>query len=232
MISRPVPFPTALRQRVRRVLRPPALTAFTRSPVSTTWGFDRGLPIDRYYIEQFVEQHQSSIQGRVLEILNDEYAGRCPERISHLEVMDVNRDNAQATIYADLSAADAIASDRFDCVILTQTLQFIYDTRAALRHTHRILRPGGVLLATVPAVSRVDTGYGHAPDLWRFTKASCERLFGEQFGPGAVEVVSYGNAKTAVSFLLGLASEELSSAELNTPDAAFPVTIAVKAVKV
>jgi hypothetical protein len=34
-----------------------------------------------------------------------------------------------ATIVGDLTRADHIPSDSFDCVNLTQTLQFIYDVR-------------------------------------------------------------------------------------------------------
>ena len=64
--------------------------------------------------------------------------------------------NPQATIVADLTDAPHIPDDTFDCAIVTQTLQFVYDVRAAFATLHRILAPGGVLLATVP---------GHHEDL-------------------------------------------------------------------
>ena len=52
------------------------------------------------------------------------------------------------TITADLTDAPQISSDTFDCVIITQTLQMIYDLPTLMRTLHRILKPGGVVLAT------------------------------------------------------------------------------------
>ena len=49
--------------------------------------------------------------------------------------------NPQATIVGDLTDAPHIPSDAFDCAIVTQTLQFVYDVRAALATLHRVLRP-------------------------------------------------------------------------------------------
>jgi SAM-dependent methyltransferase len=56
------------------------------------------------------------------------------------------------TIVADLATAGHIPSDTFDCIILTQTLQYIFDLPAAVRAIYRILAPGGVLLASVPGI--------------------------------------------------------------------------------
>ena len=102
---------------------------------------------------------------------------------------------------------------------------------AALHHAHRILRPGGVLLATVPAVSRIAPRYGLERDYWRFTPASCVRLFGAAFGDLRVAVRSYGNVRAGTAFLLGMAQEELSRRELEAHDPYFPLILAVRAVK-
>src|SRR6185503_1474005 len=45
-------------------------------PVSRTFGYDRGLPVDRYYIESFLERNRRDIDGRTLEIGDDEYTRR------------------------------------------------------------------------------------------------------------------------------------------------------------
>ena len=121
------------------------------TPISANWGFDRGLPVDRYYIERFLARCASDIRGRVLEIEDDMYTRRFGgERVTARDILHVNDENERATIVGDLAGADHIPSDRFDCVILTQTLHIIYDTRAVLQTLNRILRPGGVLLATFP----------------------------------------------------------------------------------
>jgi hypothetical protein len=87
-----------------------------------------------------------------------------------------------------------------------------------------------VLLATVPSVSRIDPVPGVEGDYWRFTTASCGRLFRDVFGE-AVTVDAYGNVLTAIAFLTGLAKEELKPHELDLRDDFFPVLIAVRAVK-
>jgi hypothetical protein len=199
------------------------------TPLSGGWGFDRGRPVDRYYIDSFLERHQQDIHGCVLEILNSSYTNRFGSRIERAEVLDIDPANPLATIVADLAAADSVSSDLFDCFILTQTLQLIYDVRSAIVHSHRILRPGGVLLATIPAVSRI-AGEGYT-DYWRFTPASCALLFGEFFGADQLTIYSYGNVLTAVAFLEGMACEELSKRELDASDERFPVLLAIRAVK-
>jgi SAM-dependent methyltransferase len=221
-----------LRQRLRRFSRPAWLGIRHRTtPLSDEWGFDRGTPIDRYYIERFLEEHQRDIHGRVLELKDSGYTDMYGVGVERRDVLDINPGNRQATIIADLTAADAIVADQFDCFVLTQTLQFIYNIRAAVQHAHRVLRPGGVLLATVPAVSRIAPRYGLKTDYWRFTTASCLALFGEVFGAEQVIVRSYGNVLAGIAFLTGMAYEELSRSELETHDAYFPLIIAVRAVK-
>src|SRR5438046_1805575 len=37
-------------------------------PFSRDWGFDRGTPVDRYYLHAFLDKHRQYIRGDVLEI--------------------------------------------------------------------------------------------------------------------------------------------------------------------
>ena len=94
-----------------------------------------------------------------------------------------------------------------------------------------MLRPGGTLLATVPAVSRIAPRYGLTTDYWRFTPASCTALFGEAFGAEYVRVRALGNVLTSIAFLTGMACEELSPHELDTCDDYFPGILTSRAVK-
>jgi SAM-dependent methyltransferase len=205
------------------------------NPISFRFGYDRGRPVDRYYIENFLAYHADDIRGRVLEIGDDSYTrqfgGGCVE-IS--DVLHVTEGNPRATIVADLTRADHVPSEAFDCIIFTQTLQFIYDVRLAIQTLRRILRPGGVLLATVPSIGRMmdpSQDEWNTKYYWAFTPASVRSLFEESFPATSVEVEAYGNVLTAISFLHGLATEELREQELKSRTPGYEVIVTVRAVK-
>ena len=140
------------------------------------------MPIDRHYIENFLARHKPDIRGRVLEIGDNGYTRRFgADQVIKSDVLHVSEGNPEATIIADLTSAPQIPSDSFDCIILTQTLQLIYDTRAALRTCYRILKPGGILLATFPGISQIDSGEWGNSWYWAFTALSARWLFEEIF---------------------------------------------------
>src|SRR5713226_1838949 len=98
------------RRRLRRLVRPAWLGTLRRlTPLSDSWGFDRGMPVDRFYIEHFLEQHRQDIRGRVLEIRDSTYTNRFGTHVEQRDVLDVNPTNSQATFIADLAAAQAVA---------------------------------------------------------------------------------------------------------------------------
>jgi SAM-dependent methyltransferase len=220
-----------MRARLRRLRRPARLGALRRTrPLSDEWGRDRGTPIDRYYIERFLDRERASIRGRVLELLDDSYTRRFGNGVEQSDVLDIDEGNPNATIVADLAQADAVPSASFDCFILTQTLQFVYDLPAAVAHVRRILKPGGVVLCTLPSVSRIARRYLES-EYWRFTAASAQTLFEASFEPDRVAVESHGNVLTSIAFLAGLAAEELSAEELEDADPFFPSLICVAAMR-
>jgi SAM-dependent methyltransferase len=206
------------------------------TPISRVWGCDRGQPIDRYYIESYLSAHSADIKDHVLEIGDSNYTRRFGnDRVTRSDVLDVIEGNPKATLVGDLTCAEHIPSDTFNCIILTQTLQYIFDLRAAIKTVFRILKPGGIALVTVPGISKrsgahcvKDSSYSWH---WSFTTMSAKRIFDEIFPKNNVWVDAYGNVLTAMAFLEGLATEELRREELDYYDPAYPVTIAVRAVK-
>jgi len=204
------------------------------TPISSQFGFDRGLPVDRYYIEKFLATHAQDIRGRVLEAGNDKYIKRFGgSDVTQTDILDVFEGNSRATIIADLTCADHIPSDVFDCIILTQTIQMIYDVRAALRHIYRILKPGGVFLMTSHGISPINRreGVDNWGEYWHFTTQSIKHLYEDIFSPAKFEITSYGNVLSAAAFLYGLATEELKKHELDCQDPKFELLIGVRAVK-
>ena len=199
------------------------------SPVSRRFGLDRGLPVDRHYIESSLAAHAYSVRGHVLEIGDDSYSRRFGgNRVTRQDILHVVPGYPGATIIADLANAPHLSPDTFDCIILTQTLHYIYDVHAAMATLERILKPGGTLLVTLPGISPVCRDqHDSESDSWRFTASSAQRLFSEHFPGAAIEVRTYGNVLAATAFLYGLAAHELAPAELDHHDPDYPVTIAV-----
>ena len=201
-------------------------------PLSRKFGYDRGHPVDRYYIEQFLARHAGDVRGRVLEIGDDSYTRRFGgARVSQRDVLHIKEGHPGATIIADLSRGDGIPSGVFDCIILTQTLHLIYDVPAALSTVARILKPGGVVLTTVPGITQIDHGEWRTSWYWAFTTLSVRRRFEEVFPAPNVTVETYGNVLAAVAFLYGIAQQELRAEELDHRDRDYEVIIAVRAVK-
>jgi len=201
-------------------------------PISRNWGADRGRAIDRFYIQRFLEQHKQDVRGRVLEIGDDAYTRRFGEgRVTHSDVLHISA-LPQATIVGDLADMPHVPDDTFDCLIVTQTLQLIYDFRAAVRTCHRVLKPGGVVLATVPGITPIchSDRWG---EVWQysFTKLSARTMFEEVFPKAAVEVESHGNVLASIGFLHGLAMKELTTAELEHHDRDYQLNITIRAVK-
>jgi SAM-dependent methyltransferase len=202
------------------------------APLSRQFGFDRGLPVDRYYIEQWLSERCDDIHGRVLEVGDDNYTRRFGGgRVTDAEVLHVSADNPKATYVADLSNAPELPDARFDCLILTQTLQYVFDAPAAVRTVHRVLRPGGVVLATLPGISQRGEDDWADDWCWSFTRLSAARLFQESFPPAGVTVEGHGNVLAAVSLLEGIAADELTPRELAVQDPSYQLVITVRAVR-
>jgi glycosyltransferase involved in cell wall biosynthesis len=200
-------------------------------PISRDFGFDRGTPIDRYYIERFLERHALEISGRVLEVGDDHYTRRFGgHRVMRADILHVHAGNPRATIVGDLTDPAVLPENAFDCIVLTQTLHLIYDVRLAVARLHRALAPGGAVLVTAPGISQIDRGEWGKSWYWSFTTESLARLFTECFGPD-VMVEHYGNVFAATAFLQGLAVEEVDTSKLDPLDKAYQVIVAVRARK-
>jgi len=202
------------------------------SPISPVFGLDRGLPIDRYYIQRFLESYRADIRGRAMEFGDtfyiDLYGG---EQVTRKEVFSYVESD-EATIVGDLTGSDPLPSGFLDCIVCTQTVQMVYDVRLAVARLHSMLKPGGILLLTSHGTSKIgrhlDTD-GWA-EYWHLTQQAAQSLFDENFD-GKVEVDAHGNVLSAMCSLHGLTSEELTSEELDYKDRNFDVIVTVRAVK-
>jgi SAM-dependent methyltransferase len=215
--------------RVRRAGPSPFRDLRHVEPVSRVFGFDRGLPVDHWYIERFLERHARDIRGAVLEVGDDRYTRRFG-RPTRSDVLNVYPNQPGTTIVADLTKPASLPVAAFDCIICTQTLQFIYDVRRAIENLRRMLKPGGIALCTAAGISQISRyDMDRWGDYWRFTSLSAQMLFDGAFGRGNVEVQAFGNVLTSVAFLEGLSAQELTPHELTSVDPDYELVIAVRA---
>jgi hypothetical protein len=239
--------PRSLLEAVKRIL-PPRAKRFARrgwvfidtiksrvrltvgvQPLSCLWGFDRGLPVHRYYLEQFLREFSQDIRGHCLEFQNPGYTPRFGDSaVEKLDILHIDDTNPVATIVADLTQPNDVPSNMFDCIICTHVLHVIAELDRAVSELYRILKPGGVLLVSVPHVSMCDPGFH---EIWRFTPEGLALVLSKAFGTGNVSVRAYGNSLTAAGEIRGLIAREFSKATLDYHDSRFAVEVCGRAHK-
>ena len=238
--------PPALRARVRGMVSPHTTVLLRcllkgypiprwgnlrrRGPFSADFGFERGTPIDRFYLERFLHQHRALIRGAVLEIQAPIYTKLYGQGVEVSETIDISS-AVSPTYMCDLAQSDGhVPANRFDCFLLPNTLCVLRDVEGSLRHALRVVKPGGTILAaTASAFVPTVTDY---PDYWRMTAAGWREVAGRVFDDGCrFEVEQHGNAVAAMASLLGLAAEELTTDELKANDLRYPVLVTLRCTK-
>ncbi len=195
-------------------------------PVSKLYGFDRGTPIDRYYIEKFLENNKVLIYGRCLEIHDNFYTKKFgEERVTVSDVLDINPDNFQANIHGDLRNLSNIENETYDCLIVTHTLGIIDDYNSVVKECYRILKKGGYLLLTSSFIGPL---YDKENTFWKFTPKSLDYIFSKIFLNSKAEITTYGNVLVCQCFLAGFSLEELKREELEYNDSNFPLVVCLK----
>jgi SAM-dependent methyltransferase len=194
------------------------------TPMSVVYGFDRGTPIDRYYVHAFFSARRDLITGRVLEIQTTDHIRRYGAGVTAADTLDLNP-TFHPTYCCDLARADVVPTGHYDCFLLPNTLCFVRDLDGALRHARRIVRPGGRILATVPGFVPL------TPDVVDYWHASADgwRVVAERVWPGCETTVeTHGNCLAAAAAMYGIAVEELTDDELRVIDPRYPVLITIE----
>ena len=195
-------------------------------PASRRFGLERGTAIDRYYIEHFLEENKKFIYGNCLEIAENTYTlkfGR--NMVNKANILHLNGWGANA-IKGNLETGEGIETEKYDCIIITQTLMFILNIPNAVFNIYRMLKRNGSALITVSGISQVSR---YDADLWghyySFYEDSIQKLFEPLFGSENVKVQVYGNVKIACAMLYGLCQEDLTESDFMMVDRDYPVII-------
>lgn len=199
-------------------------------PVDRDFGFNLGTPIDRYYIDSFIKKNHHLIKGEVLEIGEDCYSSKHASKVFNLTILHV--DEKEGCIQGDLESGIGIPENSFDCIIMTQTLPFVFDVSSAISNVYKMLKTNGCVLATNPCISQISRfDMDRWGDYFRFTPLSLARLFKEAFQENQLDFESFGNCLSATCFIQGIPAEKLTTEEINFRDKDYPVTLTVVAKK-
>ena len=214
--------------RVRCLLRGHGLPRWGKlrrtTPLSSTFGFERGTPIDRRYLRQFLHAHRALITGDVLEVQTSSYTRRYGRDLRRTDTFDINP-VFHPTYLCDLAHSEnTLPTSAFDCVLLPQTLQHLRELDACLAHLLRVVRPGGVILASAAGLMPLTAD---VPDYWRLSPDGWRERLSRAWSGAEVTVEGHGNCLTAIASQLGLALEELTDAKLDARDPRYPALTAI-----
>lgn len=200
--------------------------------ISTEFGYDRGKPLDRRYVEDFLARHAGLIRGHVLEIGDTAYTQQFGgEQVVSAEAFHRYAGQPGVTYVGDMSGVHNLPDGTFDCMVLTQTLHLIFDMPAAIATIWKALKPGGSVLITVPWISPIDKGEWGETWYWAVSPAGLRKLLETRFEAGDIAIDAYGNALAASAFLYGLAEHEVRPQDLDVDDPLCPVIVAASARK-
>jgi len=203
-------------------------------PLSEYFSYDRGdLSVHRFYIDQFVNQHSDKILGKVLEVGDSRYISKHSSRVTDFSILNFSKPLDPKGIHCDLTDLETLPEWGYNAFICTQTFNFIYNFPKAIEGAFQLLDNGGYLLATVSGIQQIskhdDTRWG---DYWRFTAKTCQIAFSEIFGAENVSIITYGNIRTTVAALDGMAANELRPSDFDFCDPNFQLVIGIVARKV
>ena len=217
----------SLRAILNRFLSPSKTTLRSIKKHSEKFGFDRGTPIDRYYIDHFLKNlnlennfNRSLEFGEIL--YSDSFKVKEKYFLSHPEYE--TRDIASNQILFDLNSEHSYEGTKFDLILSTNVINFTKNPFVSIKHHIDMLNSRGTLVLTVSAsmpISKFDAErWG---DYWRFTPDGLNQLL--RTLNCEYHIKSFGSFVTSIAFLCGLSAEEIDATDLNKNDDSYPIVV-------
>jgi len=166
-----------------------------------------GLYVIRKYIFDFIKRHGYRLKGVMLDL----GCGTKPYREYLLSLGNIEKYvglDLETSNHYDVSVADIhwngkqipLANCSIDSIITTEVLEHCPNPEAVIKEMHRILKPGGVVLLTVPFLWPI---HDSPNDEFRYTNYSLKRFF-DSAGFKYVNLYALSGWHGSLALLLGL----------------------------
>jgi len=195
-------------------------------PICARFGFSRGAPIDRYYLDQFIHKIRPIVLGDVVEIGGKD-SNRAAYQFDHATQyrgFDMFGD-PDISLVGDAHDPQALPEGQLDTIIAFNVLEHCPKPWLVIDNMRRWLKPGGMAIVMVPSCQRL---HRMPEDYWRPMPAALGHLFSTWSDP---ELHVYGNPLTTIAAMMGISVGELSAAELDAFHPDYPVATCVIAKK-
>lgn len=216
---------TSIKARLRKVLQNVFASVFRWCwrhkllPISSDFGWSRGTPVGRYYVNKFVAEKAARLGGTILEFGESRYKA-CFKTVHCYQVIDVFP-GPSVDYVCDIHDVSSVPEHHFDVIVCTQVLEHVERPVDALRQLHKLLKQDGHLICTVPFLAHIH----YVPtDFYRFSiDAICSAL--EIAGFEVLEARNSGNALVTLGSLLGFCAEDFDEKEMSVVDGIYPFNI-------
>ncbi|MBK1987560.1 class I SAM-dependent methyltransferase [Sphaerospermopsis aphanizomenoides BCCUSP55] len=195
-------------------------------PICQAFGLTRGKPVDRYYLNKFIAEIYPQITGNILEI------GGIPKDKdfyqvnpgSSYQIMNLEP-GLGIDIVGDAHDVSMIQPESFDSIITFNVLEHCYAPWQVVENIYTWLKPGGKCFAMVPSAVRL---HATPMDYWRPLPDAFAWMF-RNFSQKKLYV--YGNPISVIASYHGIATEELTTEELDAFHPDYPVATCIVAQK-
>jgi len=207
---------------VKRIITNPRRTGLKNANVilDQDFGSNRGTPLDRELIEQFLRKMAMEVQApsRTLEFGDTTFTQKLfPQSENWILEYEPNMDikvHRNLTLRGDLMCDIEANIPPFDLIVSTQLLAFTENPFSAARTLVSLLEKNGTILGTEPQFSPISRFDDHKwGDFFRFTQKGILSLF-NRTGPIKIETFPIGNWATTLAIFQGFCRED----NLNLPN--------------
>tara|TARA_B100000073_G_scaffold346719_1_gene358883 strand:- start:1873 stop:2571 length:699 start_codon:yes stop_codon:yes gene_type:complete len=202
--------------------------------ISNDYGDSRGTPITRFYIQHFFLNLDHFDWGNCLEFEDNRYINHFGNNVTKNNTFKLSNEFSKQDnfIYGDLTKSSVLPQEKFDLIVCTNVLNFIFDVESAMKGIHKMLKKNGKCIVTVDGPSSHISRYDMERwgDFWRFTNLSAKKLF-EQSNFKIEKSTIYGNPYACSAQLNGFSIQDIDQSKLFPSEEDYQLLIALLVTK-